>query len=173
MRDDAAALVGADAVEGLEAGDELALGACAMRVAWPRAFADEGGNGDSLCLVAAAGEGAGRFTALLTGDAEADQLRAMADGGAIGAIDVLKVGHHGSAASLDEDLARRLAPAVALVSVGENNRYGHPRPEPLAALKAAGAAVFRTDESGDVAVTFDADRLRVDSQRPAGETRVE
>ena len=173
LRDDAAALVGADAVAGLAAGDELSLGAFALRVAWPRAFADEGGNGDSLCLAAAAGEGAGRFTALLTGDAEADQLRAMADGGAIGAVDVLKVGHHGSAASLDGELACRLAPAVALVSVGEGNRYGHPRPEPLAALEAAGAAVFRTDESGDVAVTFDAGRLRVDSQRPAGETRVE
>lgn len=176
LRAEARALVGDEGLVGVKAGDSLACGALEVAVLWPRAFAEEGGNADSLCLLATAdaGEEAGRWSALLTGDAEAGELAQLADAGALGRVDVLKVGHHGSAASLDEALARRLAPAVALVSAGEGNRYGHPRPEPLAALDAAGAATFRTDRHGDITVTFAPGALRVDAQRPAGgESRVE
>jgi competence protein ComEC len=49
-----------------------------------------------------------------------------------------------------------LRPAVALISVGARNAYGHPAPATLAALRAAGARVLRTDRSGDVTVTADA-----------------
>ena len=176
LRAEAAALVGEAGVVGVEAGDSLTCGALDVAVLWPRAFAEEGGNADSLCLLATAkADGEGRsWSTLLTGDAEAPTLVQLADAGALGRVDVLKVGHHGSAVSLDDALARRLAPAVALVSAGEGNRYDHPRPEPLAALDAAGATTFRTDRHGDVSVTFTPDALRVDAQRPAGgESRVE
>ncbi len=176
LRAEAAALVGEAGIVGVEAGDSLTCGALDVAVLWPRAFAEEGGNADSLCLLATAkADGEGRsWSALLTGDAEAPTLVQLADAGALGRVDVLKVGHHGSAVSLDGALARRLAPAVALVSAGEGNRYDHPRPEPLAALDAAGATTFRTDRHGDVTVTFTPDALRVDAQRPAGgESRVE
>lgn len=174
LREEARALAGEEGLVGVSAGDALACGDLGLTVLWPRVLAEEGGNGDSLCLLATAPAADGRWTALLTGDAEAEQLHALDATGDLGPIDVLKVGHHGSAVSLDEPLAARLAPAVALVSAGENNRYGHPRPEPLAALGATGATVFRTDWHGDVAVTLAPEALRVDAQRPhGGETQVE
>ncbi len=64
---------------------------------------------------------------------------------------MLKVPHHGSRHQ-DLDWLTSLGARLALVSVGEDNDYGHPAPELLAALTAAGMRVWRTDTSGDVVV---------------------
>ena len=66
-------------------------------------------------------------------------------------VDVLKVPHHGSRHQ-DLDWLTSLGARLALVSVGEDNDYGHPAPDLVAALDAAGASVWRTDVSGDVVV---------------------
>jgi competence protein ComEC len=65
--------------------------------------------------------------------------------------DVLKVPHHGSAYS-DPAFLRAVHPAVAVVSVGKGNSYGHPSPLLLAAFAADGVPLHRTDQDGDVAV---------------------
>lgn len=88
---------------------------------------------------------------LLTGDVEppgqAELARLLPDLD----VDVLKVPHHGSRHQ-DEDWLTSLRPEIALVSVGADNDYGHPAPQLLDDLRAAGAQVHRTDEEGDVAV---------------------
>ena len=75
---DACALVGGDALCGLEVGGRGALRRLrGSAVVWPRAFSDEGGNADSLCLLARADvdhDGFVDWTALFCGDAEAEQL---------------------------------------------------------------------------------------------------
>ena len=63
--------------------------------------------------------------------------------------DILKVSHHG-ARNGGTAIIAAADPRAALVGVGAGNRYGHPAPETLAALEAAGAAVFRTDTTGAV-----------------------
>ena len=69
---------------------------------------------------------------------------------------MLKVAHHGSEDPGLPELLRVLRPRVAVISVGEGNDYGHPRPETLAALGAApGLATLRTDEDGRVVVESD------------------
>ncbi len=68
------------------------------------------------------------------------------------AIDVLKVGHHGSLTSSDPGFLDAIVPSVALVSAGRGNRYGHPEAEVLARLVDVGAEVWRTDVSGPVVV---------------------
>ncbi len=83
---------------------------------------------------------------LLTGDVEAI---AQEDLGRIDA-DVLKVPHHGAATSNNEWLAA-VGSDLAVISVGEND-FGHPAPEVISALEAAGAVVVRTDLEGDVIV---------------------
>ena len=88
---------------------------------------------------------------LLTGDVEPSAQAALARDLAGLQVDVLKVPHHGSRHQ-DLDWLTSLGAPVALVSVGEDNDYGHPAPELLAALSAAGARVWRTDSSGDVVV---------------------
>lgn len=72
-------------------------------------------------------------------------------GDLLSGVDMLKVAHHGSAYQ-DPELIRRAAPRLALISCGEGNPYGHPAPRTVAALRAQGAAVLRTDEDGALAV---------------------
>ena len=157
-------------VHGLKVGDTVRCGRFTLTVVWPASFADEGGNGDSLtflCSYDGDDDGMAEWTALLCGDAEAEQLRAMAPSLPAAGIDVLKVGHHGSKKSLDESLVARLAPRIALVSVGAGNRYGHPAPEVCDMLAEGNCAVLRTDEAGDVTVAFSMEKIEVRTEHAA------
>lgn len=168
LREDAAALVGEDGLVGLEVGNALQVGSISLLAVWPYEFADEGGNGDSLTLLASAdanGDGAADATALFCGDAEAEQLAAMIEAGSVSHVDLLKVGHHGSKAALTPELASALSPSLALVSVGEGNRYGHPAQTTLDTLEEAGASVLRTDVAGDVSCKLNAGGIRVSTLR--------
>ena len=158
---DASSLVSPDGVLGVSVGDVIICGNFSMRAIWPHEFHDEGGNSDSLCLLATTSADAGGWTAFLCGDAEANQLQKMIDEGALGDIDVYKVGHHGSRAALAPAIAEKIDPEISLVSVGANNRYGHPTPETLSTLDAQGSQIFRTDEMGDVSCEFTRDSIRV------------
>ena len=92
----------------------------------------------------------GAFTALLTGDAPREVEERIA--AAAGSGQLLKVAHHGSGTSSSREFLEQVSPALALVSVGRGNRYGHPAPEVLARLEGAGARVLRTDVQGALAV---------------------
>ncbi|MBA2464293.1 MAG: ComEC/Rec2 family competence protein [Nocardioidaceae bacterium] len=83
------------------------------------------------------------------------------------AVDVLKVPHHGSA-DQDPELLTSLGARVAVVSVGEDNTYGHPATSTLDLLEDAGMLAARTDLRGDVAVTLRDGRLAVVSSGPRG-----
>jgi len=103
-------------------------------------------NDDSIVLLLRFGS----FEAVLAGDlgVRAESLLA----GRLGRIDLLKVGHHGSAGSTGAPWLAELLPRAAVVSVGVN-RYGHPAPAALARLADAGAEVWRTDREGSIRVT--------------------
>ena len=74
-------------------------------------------------------------------------------------VDILKVPHHGSPHQ-DAGFLAGTGARVAVVSVGEENDYGHPAPSTVSALRGAGMAVLRTDEGGDVAVVLRDGELR-------------
>jgi competence protein ComEC len=99
---------------------------------------------------------------LLPGDAETEEQRALLETVPPGEVraDVLKVAHHGSAYQDPEFLAA-VRPAVALVSVGADNDYGHPDPGLLARLTRTGARVLRTDTDGDIAAVRSGSDLAV------------
>jgi competence protein ComEC len=94
----------------------------------------------------------GDFTALLTGDAEAEAEARLVRTGGTGPVDVLKVGHHGSSTSTTPTFLERVAPQAAVISVGRGNRYGHPAPEVMARLEAMGVRIHRTDRDGTLTV---------------------
>lgn len=94
----------------------------------------------------------GEVDMLFTGDAEAPTEEALA---LPDAVDVLKVAHHGSSHSSTPGFLARARPTYAIVSCGAANRYGHPDPEALGRLEAAGAMVYRTDLSGNLRVISD------------------
>ncbi|MGW3193026.1 ComEC/Rec2 family competence protein [Streptomyces sp. NPDC001118] len=96
----------------------------------------------------------GGLRLLLLGDLEPPAQQALVRSPAaveLAGVDVLKVAHHGSAYQ-DPDLIRLVAPRVALISCGADNPYGHPAPATVAALRAGGALVLRTDRDGGLAV---------------------
>ncbi|MEV5755550.1 ComEC/Rec2 family competence protein [Streptomyces tendae] len=140
------------------AGEQRRSGPLSWQVVWPppsppttTAPGTEGGPNDAsvTLLVRAAG-----LRLLLLGDLEPPAQRELARSPAAAAlqgVDVLKVAHHGSAHQ-DFAFLRRVAPRLALISCGEDNTYGHPAPGTVAALRAQGATVLRTDRNGALAV---------------------
>ncbi|MDT0391425.1 ComEC/Rec2 family competence protein [Streptomyces dubilierae] len=156
-----------------EAGEERRAGELSWQVVWPPPIpppdappgmlgthpVPEGPNDASVALLVRSGG----LRLLLLGDLEPPAQRALARSPAAEAlrgVDVLKVAHHGSAYQ-DPGLMHRVAPRLALISCGEDNPYGHPAPGTVAALRAGGAAVLRTDRDGALAVTGEGGRLTV------------
>ncbi|MCB5906771.1 ComEC/Rec2 family competence protein [Streptomyces pinistramenti] len=133
-------------------GERRRLGPLAWEVLWPPAdtsgAASDGPNDASVTLlVRSAG-----LTLLLLGDLEPPAQQALLTGHPeLPGIDVLKVAHHGSAHQ-DPELMRRVAPRLAVISVGADNPYGHPAPRTVDALRRLGAKVLRTDTDGAIAV---------------------
>lgn len=164
LRESAQAVSG-QPLAGLNCGDTFEVGAFSVRVVWPPELSDEGGNADSVCLIVEHGSGPAALRCLLVGDAESDQLAEIMNREGISHVDVYKVGHHGSKAAITPEQAESLSPALALISVGAGNDYGHPAPSTLEILEAAGARIVRTDESGNVSCNFRDGRVEVVAMR--------
>jgi competence protein ComEC len=139
------------------AGSELRSGHLRLDVVWPPPALPGGPHaGDDpnrLALVVVAHWR--RFSMLLTADAEAESTPIDP-----GPIDVLKVSHHGSEDAGLDALLDRTAPRLAVISVGEDNPYGHPTVATLATLAAHGVRTMRTDRDGSVVI--DVDRATVE-----------
>lgn len=93
----------------------------------------------------------GGLRVLLTGDVEPTGQRALLRAGAELRADIVTVPHHGSGRQ-DEAFLRAVGPGIALVSVGEDNDYGHPASRTLRLLEQSGQQVLRTDLQGALAV---------------------
>lgn len=91
------------------------------------------------------------LTFLLTGDAPISIEEKIIKDYQID-IDVLKVGHHGSNTSSSKEFINKIKPELAIISVGRNNRYGHPHNEVLKILKEEKVLVLRTDKVGSIKI---------------------
>lgn len=76
--------------------------------------------------------------------------------------DVLKVGHHGSEYSSGETFLKKVHPDYAVISCGEDNKYGHPDQETLQKLKEIHAKIFRTDRQGNIIMTSSGNGISAD-----------
>ncbi|HOA86846.1 MAG: ComEC/Rec2 family competence protein [Microbacteriaceae bacterium] len=141
------------------AGERGRLGDAAWRVLWPRAIGQayrEGNDASVVIEVDVAG-----LRAILLGDLGAGAQRALLASNALaGAYDVVKVAHHGSADQAPA-LYERIAPTLAVFTVGVGNPFGHPREAALRALAASGATLARTDESGLILLSPAGAQLRI------------
>lgn len=137
----------------LTAGQQLKWPGLTVEVLGPQGKPAPGGDANTAIndssLVLRAHTAAGRV--LLTGDIELAGQANLLGGHVDVTAEVLKVPHHGSRFSAPEFLAQ-VRPRIALVSVGEGNRYGHPNNAVLDGLVRHGALVLRTDRDGDTAV---------------------
>lgn len=129
------------------AGTRVRSGALRVDVLWPPATLAGGGRPEEdpnrLAVVAVARWG--QFSMLLTADAEAEAVPIEAP-----PVDVLKVAHHGSEDAGLASLLDRTAPRLAVISVGEDNPFGHPTAATLATLAGHGIPTLRTDLAGTI-----------------------
>jgi competence protein ComEC len=137
-------------------GSELRSGGLRLEVLWPSreslaAALDDPNDGSIVLLARWRG-----FQMLLTGDAEAEAVPLDP-----GPLDVLKVAHHGSGDAGLDALLDRAAPRLAVISVGEDNPFGHPDPLILRALTDHGVRILRTDRDGTVELAVAGDRWRL------------
>ena len=144
----------------LHRGDVLSLGKLQIACLHPeRGFQAESANAYSTTLDVRYGE----RSLLLTGDLEKNGEEAVMD--ALCRHDVLKVAHHGSKNSSSEAYLKKIHPGAAVISCGEDNRYGHPHRELLERLEAVGSQTFSTAEKGAITLTTDGAWLQIDAYR--------
>jgi competence protein ComEC len=103
----------------------------------------------------------GGVSIVLPGDIGRDVERDLVSRAGPARLRVLKVPHHGSATSSSDAFLDALRPAIAVVSCGRSNRFGHPAPVVLARYRARHIAIFRTDEDGQIDLSTDGTSLDV------------
>ena len=94
----------------------------------------------------------GEKSFLFAGDIEKSMEKKLIESGAEIDSDVLKVAHHGSKTSSIPEFVEKVSPEVAVISVGKENKYGHPHEETLDTLGKYGIDILRTDLNGDIKI---------------------
>ena len=145
-------------------GSEIVLGDCRLSVLHPPlplAHNTLSSNDQSLVVLLQRG----RFRMLLTGDAgEAVERRLLAMDASLDAT-ALKVSHHGAQSATSAAFLAAVTPQVALISVGADNRYGHPADVVVQRLESANTLVLRTDERGTIELATDGTQMWIKTSR--------
>ena len=105
-----------------------------------------------------------KYKFLFMGDAGIEKEKDILDKYNISNIDVFKVGHHGSKTSSSKDFINEINPKFSIISVGKNNRYGHPNKEALENLKES--KIYRTDEDGSIMFKLKSNKLEIKTCGP-------
>lgn len=145
-----------------EVGDTFALGSASVEILGP-VQTYSGTNNTSIVLRV----DYGRTSFLFTGDMEADAERDLVDAGTKLSATVLKAGHHGSDTSNSYVFLREVMPKYAVISVGEDNSYGHPSDEVLSRFRDLGAQVYRTDMQGHIIAESDGNSVTFRTEKEA------
>ena len=101
---------------------------------------------------------------LFMGDAGIEKEKDILDKYNIGDIDVLKVGHHGSKTSSSKEFINESNHKYSIISVGKNNRYGHPNKEVLNNLN--NSKIYRTDQDGSIMFKIKNNKLKIETCSP-------
>ena len=101
---------------------------------------------------------------LFMGDAGIEVEEGLIEKYNLNDIDVLKVGHHGSKTSSSENFINEISPKYSIISVGKNNRYGHPNKEVLSNLEQS--KIYRTDQDGSIMFKIKNKKLKIETCSP-------
>ena len=142
-------------------GDRYTLGAASFTIIAPNSDSYDEINNYSIGIKLTFGN----TSFLLAGDAEQLSEEEMLDQGMDLSSDVLKLSHHGSAYSSGADFLDAVNPKYGMISVGSDNKYGHPSKETLKALAERDIEVYRTDKQGTVIFTSDGTNISVTTQK--------
>lgn len=101
---------------------------------------------------------------MLMGDAGIEKEKDILEKYNLSNIDVLKVGHHGSKTSSSRTFIDEINPKYSIISVGKNNRYGHPNKEVLNTLE--DSKIYRTDQDGSIIFKIKNNKLKIETCSP-------
>ena len=101
---------------------------------------------------------------MFMGDAGIEKEKDILDKYNLANIDVLKVGHHGSKTSSSKEFIDEIKPKYSIISVGKNNRYGHPNKEVLNNL--SDSKIYRTDQDGSIMFKMKNNKLKIEICSP-------
>ena len=101
---------------------------------------------------------------LFMGDAGVDKEKNILEKYNLSDIDVIKVGHHGSKTSSSKEYINKINPKYSIISVGKNNRYGHPNKEVLNNL--GQSKIYRTDIDGSIMFRIKNNKLKIKTCSP-------
>lgn len=154
------------------AGSQIKMGLIHLDVLWPTqafidATTDDGGQSkpgelsrNSALEISARGDlnfysvvlglNVNKFWALFTGDIDPTHIDSLLEANTVRIMDYIKVPHHGSKNGLTQKLIDSIKPSVAVISVGKNNKYGHPDQEVIDMLTSNKITIKRTDDVGDI-----------------------
>lgn len=102
-------------------------------------------------------------TFLLTGDATTSVEKEILNKNL--KSDILKVGHHGSQYSSSAQFLKEVSPKYAIIQVGKENKYNHPKDITLKKLEKIGANIYRTDNNGTIILTSDGENIKVETEK--------
>ena len=101
---------------------------------------------------------------MFMGDAGVEKEKDILNKYNISGIDVLKIGHHGSKTSSSKEFINEINPNYSIISVGKNNRYGHPNKEVLNNL--SDSKIYRTDQDGSIMFKIKNYKLQIETCSP-------
>ena len=101
---------------------------------------------------------------MFMGDAGVEKEKDILEKYNVSKIDVLKIGHHGSKTSSDKNFIDETNPKYSVISVGKNNRYGHPNKEVLNNLD--NSKIYRTDRDGSIMFKIKNNKLKLKACSP-------
>jgi len=146
-----------------KAGEEILVGDVKFNVLYPLSGQNKDTNLNSIIIKLTYGEN----SVLLTGDAEVGAADEILAGNQDLKSGILKVAHHGSKNGVNDNpqIFAKIAPQIAIISVGENNRYGHPNKETIDLLEKAGVKIMRTDLRGTVSATCNLKECKISTKK--------
>jgi competence protein ComEC len=153
-------------------GETFNLDGVSGSILWPDNLYEGKAANNNDSLVIRLTDGSQSF--LLAGDIEQPSERKILAEDQTVAVNFLKVAHHGSKTSTIDPFLTAVHPGFAAISVGKDNSFGHPSPEVIDRLQAAGVRVYRTDLDGAITATTNGRTLGVTtyvSPSPQGSAR--
>lgn len=152
-----------------KAGDSYPLGSASLQFLTPLRTTYPNENDHSLVVRVVYGNTAFLFMADAELSVEADMIVANHDGRIDVSADLIRAGHHGGEYSTSFTFLRVVKPSTIVISVGKDNKYGHPSPYTLERLHYAKAIVYRTDLHGHIICYSDGETITFSIEKKAQE----
>ncbi|WP_311370230.1 ComEC/Rec2 family competence protein [Anaerococcus hydrogenalis] len=142
-------------------GDKFNISDAKLQILWPNEYKQGVDNDNSIVVKLRYGN----MSFLFPADASTNVEDQLIYSGFNLKSDVLMLGHHGSKYSTSKQFLKEVDPKLAIISVGKNNRYGHPSSRVLKTLNDKNIKILRTDKDGDISIKCDGEKIKITAKK--------